>query len=403
MLPDGTYKIADLPDNISGRYGNKIKCFIIYESYVNNTSQAKIKQTLTDIGIDISEGEIHNIIMEVYRLLEQEYSNMARAGMTTAKELRVDDTGARHRGTNGYCLVVQNDLFTCFVTGLTKSRMQLLTVLRGDNTDYVLNDTAIDYLRAYEHTKVLMSALLRLKDHHYPDKAAWEQALISVGINPNKVSATMLLHIEEAGFLGSAIEHGISPQLIVQSDGALQYRILVHSLCWIHAERAIKKIVPINKENAAEIHAILDDIWKLYARLKEYKNDPNKDDKASIESSFDTIFSRTVVSENLAAVLRNFRLKKQELLRVLEYPFIALHNNSSEQDIRAMVIKKNISGQTRSDEGRRARDVFVSLVKTCKKHRISPWDYFTDRLNKGSKVPNMSDIIRQKARSNSPP
>ena len=54
-----------------------------------------------------------------------------------------------------------------------------------------------------------------------------------------------------------------------------------------------------------------------------------------------------------------------------------LHNNDSERDIREYVKKRKISGSTRSDLGRKARDTFTSLKKTCGKLGVCFWDYLT--------------------------
>jgi hypothetical protein len=49
----------------------------------------------------------------------------------------------------------------------------------------------------------------------------------------------------------------------------------------------------------------------------------------------------------------------------------ALHTNGSENDIRCHVTKRKVSGGTRSDRGRDARDTFLALAKTCAKLGIS--------------------------------
>jgi hypothetical protein len=45
----------------------------------------------------------------------------------------------------------------------------------------------------------------------------------------------------EAALLGSAIEHGFSPELIILSDGTQQFVIGIHALCWVYAERSIRR------------------------------------------------------------------------------------------------------------------------------------------------------------------
>jgi hypothetical protein len=56
---------------------------------------------------------------------------------------------------------------------------------------------------------------------------------------------------------------------------------------------------------------------------------------------------------------------------VLEHPEIPLHNNGAENAIREYVTKRKISGGTRSDTGRKCRDTFISLKKTCRKLGVS--------------------------------
>ena len=65
---------------------------------------------------------------------------------------------------------------------------------------------------------------------------------------------------------------------------------------------------------------------------------------------------------------------------MLERPEVPLHNNLSEGHIRDYVKKRKISGSTRSELGRRARDTFASLKKTCRRLGVNFWDYLQDRV-----------------------
>ncbi|MCB1765321.1 MAG: transposase, partial [Candidatus Competibacteraceae bacterium] len=96
-------------------------------------------------------------------------------------------------------------------------------------------------------------------------------------------------------------------------------------------------------------------------------------------------------------VLRSFQRNREELLRVLDYPELPLHNNRSENDIRDMVKKRKISAGTRSEDGRRCRDTFLSLKKTCVKHGLSFWEYLYDRVSGQNTIPPLTDLIRQAA------
>ena len=84
---------------------------------------------------------------------------------------------------------------------------------------------------------------------------------------------------------------------------------------------------------------------------------------------------------------------------MLERPEIPLHNNLSENDIRDYVKKRKISATTRSENGRQARDTFLSLKKTCQKLGLSFWDYLLDRLARQYHIPPLPLLIRAAALS----
>ena len=102
-------------------------------------------------------------------------------------------------------------------------------------------------------------------------------------------------------------------------------------------------------------------------------------------------------------VLKEIRDHQADLLRVLERPEVPLHNNACESDIREYVKKRKISGGTRSAAGRRCRDTFTSLKKTCRKLGVNFWNYLQDRLCGLGKVPRLADQIRERAATSRAP
>ena len=74
-----------------------------------------------------------------------------------------------------------------------------------------------------------------------------------------------------------------------------------------------------------------------------------------------------------------------------------LHNNLSEGHIRDYVKKRKISGSTRSELGREARDTFASLKKTCRRLGVNFWEYLQDRVRGLGRIPQLADQIRRKA------
>ena len=91
-------------------------------------------------------------------------------------------------------------------------------------------------------------------------------------------------------------------------------------------------------------------------------------------------------------------MRKAELLVTLERPEVPLNTNSSEQDVRDPVTIRKISGSTRGEDGRRCRDTFLSLKKTCQKNAISFWAFLGDRLGiTVHGIAHLPDLIRQRA------
>ena len=125
--------------------------------------------------------------------------------------MHTDDTGARHQGQNGYCTVIGNDLFAHFSSTGSKSRENFLRILRGTHEDFVLNEYAHSYLLGQQlperHlVKLQFDPLSRLAT-----EADWQGYLQRLGIT-TKLAVKL---VTEAALLGSAVEHGLSPELII--------------------------------------------------------------------------------------------------------------------------------------------------------------------------------------------
>jgi hypothetical protein len=98
----------------------------------------------------------------------------------------------------------------------------------------------------------------------------------------------------------------------------------------------------------------------------------------------------------LDRLLARLHRQKAELLRVLDRPEIPLHTNGSENDIRAFVTKRKISGGTVSEAGRTARDTMLGLMKTCAKLGVSFYRYLGDRfaVPGAHQIPWIPDLVR---------
>ena len=64
---------------------------------------------------------------------------------------------------------------------------------------------------------------------------------------------------------------------------------------------------------------------------------------------------------------------------------------------RTQVTRRKLSGGTQSDAGRDVRDAMLSLMKTCRKLKLSFWDYLGNRLGvpDAPSVADLPDLLRQ--------
>ena len=391
----GETVVGALPEAYQGgHYGPTLVSHILYQHYQYRVPQPLIYEQLRDLEIDISVGQINRILTERKAAFHQEQQSVLRVGLETATYIQTDDTGARHQGKNGYCTVIGNDWFTYFSSGASKSRRNFLEVLQGRSPRYILNDDAQQYL-ATQGLAAKHWATLTFSDQVLATEAtAWQTYLSGLGM----VSANAVRVITEAALLGGVLAQGIRDDLRILSDGAGQFNLLHHGLCWVHAERALRRLAGSTAQHRQNIAEMQDLLWTYYRQLQAYRLAPTAEAKQTLEEGFDQLFGRCYRHHaSLNIVLRQFRNRKAELLRVLDCPELPLHNNASETDIREYVTRRKISGTTRSEAGRQARDTLVGLKKTCRKLGISFWQYLLSRVHGDHRIPPLPDVIRAKA------
>jgi len=111
------------------------------------TSYLILKQ-VWEFGIRISAGELSRIITDDKDLFHAEKDEVLRVGLAVSSYVHVDGTGARHKGKNGYCTHIGNELFAWFSSTESKSRINFLELLRADSAEYLVNDVAREYMLA---------------------------------------------------------------------------------------------------------------------------------------------------------------------------------------------------------------------------------------------------------------
>jgi Transposase IS66 family len=394
LTPEGRSLVAPLPAELvpGSHYGPDLICFILHQYHHQHVTQPLLLEQLHQLGIDISAGELSRILTEGKDPFHQEKAELLPSALAVSAYVQVDDTGARHRGHNGACTQIGNESFAFFASTDSKSRLNFLEILRRPHTDYVINETAVAYWRRQRLAAAVMDALRRGPEA-FEDTATWQARLRQLAITrPRHVRIAT-----EGALLGSLVAHGVSPELAILSDGAGQYDVLAHAACWLHAERPLARLIPYSEEHRAAIAGVRQEIWELYQDLKAYRQRPEPSQRPVLEGRFDALCARRTGFPSIDGVLQGMRAHRAALLRVLDRPEIPLHTNLSEGHLRDYVKTRKISGGTRSESGRAARDTFASLKKTCRELGVNFWAYLQDRVRGLGQIPRLAELIRRRA------
>jgi transposase IS66 family protein len=398
LTPEGQLVVAPLPSGVEGHFGPELRRYVLAQYHQGQTTVPRLVAQLRGLGVAISKRQVMRLLIGDQQPFLDESRDVLRAGLASAGWITVDDTGARHRAVNGVCTQIGNDHFAWFGTTTSKSRLNFLELLRAGHEDYVVNAAALAYMR--EHA-LAGSVIARLEGHPqrvFADQAAWKVHLERLGITALTVTPDPVRLATEGALWGAIKAHGLLPETVIVSDDAGQFNLGEHALCWVHAERLVHKLETFTDQQRTAQATIRDLIWWYYADLKAYQREPSRRRRVELRARFDRIFQRRTGFVVLDRLLERLHANKAELLQVLDHPEIPLHTNGSENDIRAQVTRRKVSGGTRSDLGRDCRDAFLGLAKTCAKLGLSFWDYLGNRLGiPGQRaIPYLPDLVRSR-------
>jgi Transposase IS66 family len=396
VLPGGGSVLAPFPAGVlpveGGHFGANLIAYILDQYHQAQVTEPLLLTQLWEYGIAISAGQLHRILTENKERFHQEKGEVLAAALAESSYVGTDDTGARHCGHNGYCTALGNDLFAYFESTDSKSRLNFLQVLQGSQRTYAINETTLAYWERQQLATALVGQLTQ-GPPEFVGELAWQAHLRAAAITDER-------HVRiatEGALLGGLVARGVAADLVVLSDGAPQFDVFMHASCWIHAERPLVKLVPHNDEHRAVIATIRSQIWELYQDLKAYRERPDDRQRPVLTARFAALVDQRTGYPNIDSVLKEMRVHQADLLRVLERPEVPLHNNAMESDIREFVKRRKLSGGTRNEAGRRCRDTFASLKKTCRKLGVRFWDYLQDRIRGLGHIPRLAELIRHKA------
>src|SRR6202161_2271938 len=237
--PDGKTVTAPLPPGVDGHFGPELRRLVLALYHQGQVTVARLVTLLKGFGILISKRQVVRLLIAGKQSFIDEARAVLRAGLTHAAWITVDDTGARHKGKNGFCTQIGNAHFTYFATTGSKSRLNFLEVLRAGHDDYVVNEQALAYMRDRALAGPVVARLSEHPDRVFADRAAWNVHLDQLRVSALQVSPDPVTIATEGALWGSVRAHGFLANAVIVSDDAGQFNVGPHGLCWVHGERLV--------------------------------------------------------------------------------------------------------------------------------------------------------------------
>lgn len=389
--PDGTVIRAILPQEVQGsHFGHQLRA-LVHNLYALGMTEPGLFEFLRASGIEISEGQIHNILMAESAAYQQASEAILTAGIEEAPYIRTDDTGAKHQQKNNYCTHIGGEYFAYYKTTASKSRENFLNILLQGKEGYVINEAFIWHLFQCGVEDDLLNHFEEYTGKRYGTKKGLNRLLNYVGIGDKKLRSQCV----EAGLVGFISETILKPGQILLSDRAKQFAIFNHAGCWVHMERPLRKLKVSTSEAENELEQVRGAIWNLYDKVKEAAR--TQTGKEEVHKLYDQLVAMRSVSPGINEVIAAFAKYREEMLTALDHPGLPLHNNDSEGDIRGVAKRRNISGSTKSEEGRAFRDGLMTLKQTCARLGISFMGYLKSWFMR--EATDLSSIVREKYRA----
>lgn len=389
--PSGEVIRAELPKELKGsHYGPTLKALSV-NLYAQGMTQPTIHEFLRGLDIDISTGQVNNILLDVAEAFSEVGEAILTTGLKEAPYIRTDDTGEKHNYKSAYCNHLGGEYFAYYHTTFSKSRENFLKILLQGKEGYCINEAMIWHLFQASVEDDVLNLFEEYLGKSYRSKKGMNRLLNMLGLKGKKLREQCI----EAGLVGFISETILKPGQILLSDRAGQFSVFDHAECWIHMERPLRKIITTSEQAESDLKRVREAIWSLYKALR--KASETQTGKEEINKLYDELVIMKTISPEINGVITNFAEHREGMLKALDHPGLPLHNNDSERDIRGVAKRRNISGSTKSARGRKFRDALLTLKQTCFRIRYNFWDYL--QLWFLGDPPDLADFVRNKYRS----
>jgi regulator of replication initiation timing len=390
--------LAELPAGYDGEFGPGIHALVRVMYHAVNTSEPKIVEFLSYVGVSISDGQVSNMLVKNQETFHAEKDAVYQAGLGSSPWQHIDETGTRVNGVNQHCHAVCNPLFTAYMTTDKKDRQSVIDVLtNGRPRAYLLLPESVEWLRQTQVGDAVLARVSALPQAQTFDESQFTQLLDEQLSDVNIQHRRLIL---EAALI-TAYHHQSEVPVVhtLLCDDAPQFKRVTAdlALCWIHDARHYKKLAPAVAYHRQLLAQFTHHYWDFYRQLRDYRQNPTPEHVPHLETEFDQLFSTVTGYAALDRRIALTRDNKDALLLVLRHPELPLHNNPAEIEMRRRVRKRDVSFGPRTDDGKRAWDTFATLLATTQKLGVSFYRYVYDRVSAANQIPNLADLITQRA------
>src|SRR6266849_3092252 len=394
-----TTYVASLPPGYRGQFGPGIKSLALVLYFGAQMSEPKVAELLRSVGVQISDGQVSNLLIKGQAPFHAEKEALYQAGLASSPWQHLDDTSTRGNGQNGSCHIVCNPLSTAYVTTAAKDRLTIIDVLTNHRPRrFLVNAEAVGYMAACGLSAVRRQQVEQLPSGTIVDEVTM-QALLETylpGVGPQQ--RRWILDATAVAASHADVEFPVVRLLVC--DDAPQCPLVTEelALCWVHAGRHYKKLLPSIPYHQGLLEAFVQRFWTYYDQLLAYREQPTPEEATRLTEEFATLFATVTGYQALDERIAKTRAKQSCLLMVLAHPEIPLHNNPAELGARARVRKRDVSFGPRTHEGARAWDTFMTLAATANKLGVSFYHYIQDRISGTSQMPSLADLIGARAK-----
>ena len=390
--------LAPLPAGYEGEFGPAIKALAVKLYFDANMTQPRILDLFADAKINLSAGQLSNFLIKDHDAFHKEKDAVYEAGLCSSPWHHMDETVTRVNAQNYYCQILCNPLYTAYFTTENKTRLTVIDVLTNfRQRSFLLNRETFTYLDLF---RLPASVVNQLKSFPKDLQLAEAEFLGLLDQHLPNLGPQQRSHVLDAAAVAAYHTQMELPVVrLLICDDAPQFKLVTEALalCRVHDGRLYKKLDPCIAYHRHLLDSFLDQYWDFYKQLLAYQQHPTINEHNRLANQFDKLFSTETGYYALDQRIEKTMDKKPSLLMVLDHPEIPLHNNPAELAARKRVRKRQVSFGTRTNNGTKAWDTFMSLSATAKKLGINFYNYLYDRISGAFQIGSLADIISQRA------